>query len=75
MFDDWLNKKESAEDIISENLVSKFIACLSSDFNSSNLLGLHWCLTQPAEPNNNLNKDGHIKRGDFFPPIDIPQRM
>ena len=75
MFEEWLNKKESAEDIISENLVSKFIACLSSDFNSSNLLGLHWCLTQPAESNYNLNKDGHIKRGDFFPPIDLPQRM
>ena len=75
MFDEWLNKKESAQDIISENLVSKFIACLSIDSNSSNLLGLHWCLTQPAELNNNLDKDGHIKRGDFFPPIDLPQRM
>ena len=75
MFDEWLNKKESAKDIISENLVSKFIACLSSDFDSSNLLGLHWCLTQPAELNNNLNKDGLIKRGGFFPAIDLPQRM
>jgi len=75
MFDEWLNKKESVKDIISENLVSKFIACLSADFDTSNLLGLHWCVTQPAEPIKNLSMDGHIKRGNFFPPIDLLQRM
>lgn len=75
MYEEWLNKKEISEDIISDSLVSKFKSCLSGDFNTKSLLGIHWCVTQPVESLNNLSEDGHIKKGKFLPPISLEQRM
>ena len=71
----WLNKKESSEELITDSLIQKFKACLSADVDLSNLLGLHWCLAQPIESNFNLSEDGHIKKGNFMPPIPLEQRM
>ena len=71
----WLNKKESSKELITDSLIQKFEACLSADVDLSNLLGLHWCLAQPIEFNFNLSEDGHIKKGNFMPPIPLEQRM
>ena len=71
----WLNKKESSRELITDSLIQKFEACLSADVDLSNLLGLHWCLAQPIESNINLSEDGHIKKGNFMPPIPLEQRM
>ena len=71
----WLNKKESSRELITDSLIQKFEACLSADVDLSNLLGLHWCLAQPIESNFNLSEDGHIKKGNFMPPIPLEQRM
>ena len=71
----WLNKKESSKELITDSLIQKFEACLSADVDLSNLLGLHWCLAQPIESNINLSEDGHIKKGNFIPPIPLEQRM
>ena len=45
----WLNKKESSKEIVTDSLIQKYKACLSADVDVKNLLGLHWCLTQPKE--------------------------
>ena len=71
----WLNKKESSKEIVTDSLIQKYKACLSADVDVKNLLGLHWCLTQPKETRLNLNIDGHIKKGNFMPPIPLEQRM
>ena len=47
----WLNKKESSKEIVTDSLIQKYKACLSADVDVKNLLGLHWCLTQPKETN------------------------
>ena len=74
-FKKWLNKKESSKEIVTDSLIQKYKACLSADVDVKNLLGLHWCLTQPKETRLNLNIDGHIKKGNFMPPIPLEQRM
>ena len=71
----WLNKKESSKEIVTDSLIQKYKACFSADVDVKNLLGLHWCLTQPKETRQNLNIDGHIKKGNFMPPIPLEQRM
>ena len=71
----WLNKKESSKEIVTDSLIQKYKACLSADVDVKNLLGLHWCITQPKETRLNLNIDGHIKKGNFMPPIPLEQRM
>jgi len=35
----------------------------------------HWCFLLEAAMQSNLGEDGHPKRGDFLPPIDLPRRM
>ena len=75
MYKEWLNKQETTKELLTDSLASKFENTLSLGIDLPNLLGLHWCVAQPGEPRSNLSKDGHIKRGDFFPPIELPQRM
>lgn len=75
MYEEWINKKETASDVISDSLISKFKTSLTAEIDMSYLLGIHWCLTLPVEPIENLSDDGHIKKGKFLPPIDLEQRM
>lgn len=75
MYEEWINKKETVSDVISDSLISKFKTCLTAEIDMSYLLGIHWCLTLPAEPIENLSDDGHIKRGNFLPPVNLEQRM
>ncbi|MFL2742373.1 MAG: hypothetical protein ACJ0HU_04680 [Gammaproteobacteria bacterium] len=75
MYKEWLNKQETTKEVLTDSLAFKFENTLSLGIDLPNLLGLHWCVTQPGEPRSNLSKDGHIKRGNFFPPIELPQRM
>ena len=75
MYEEWINKKETVSDVISDSLISKFKTCLTAEIDMSYLLGIHWCLTLPAEPIENLSNDGHIKKGNFLPPVNLEQRM
>lgn len=35
----------------------------------------HWLYFLPEEPSSGLGSDGHPRRGDFMPPVDLPRRM
>jgi hydroxyacyl-ACP dehydratase HTD2-like protein with hotdog domain len=35
----------------------------------------HWLLLQKHVPSGQIGEDGHPRRGDFMPPIQLPRRM
>lgn len=35
----------------------------------------HWIYFIETAPRRNIDRDGHPKRGDFLPPVDLPRRM
>ena len=37
--------------------------------------GWHWIFFSDASANRLLGRDGHMQRGEFLPPVDLPRRM
>jgi 3-methylfumaryl-CoA hydratase len=37
--------------------------------------GFHWALFTPLARQSDLGPDGHAKKGDFLPPVQLPRRM
>jgi 3-methylfumaryl-CoA hydratase len=77
----WIGKTEQASDTVSARLVRGLLATTASDNISEPVdgeeapLAVHWCLAPPIAPVSQLGPDGHPARGDFLPPIPLPQRM
>lgn len=68
-----------AEDIVTPQLVQRFLACLApyapAQVAGGVPLGLHWCLAPEAVPMAALGVDGHAARGEFLPDLPLPRRM
>jgi 3-methylfumaryl-CoA hydratase len=76
----WIGRSQTARDVISQDLVTKFRATLDLPVPEGNAAGtapqlIHFCLGQPAAPTSALGPDGHPARGGFLPPVPLPRRM
>ncbi len=76
----WIGREEVVEETLTEALAERFHATLelpgSPPRNGEPAPRLiHFCLRQPAAPTTMLDRDGHIARGEFLPPVPLPCRM
>ena len=79
-FDDWLGRRETAEDVIAPGPVARLLATLGrSDPPPREGDALpplwHWLYFLEATPRGRLAPDGHARRGGFLPPSELPRRM
>jgi 3-methylfumaryl-CoA hydratase len=78
-FDLWVERAQTAEDLVTPRLIRCFEASLEphlADLGSEAApLGLHWCLAPDVVDADKLGPDGHPARGDFLPPVPLPRRM
>ncbi len=79
-YTDWIGRAETTEDVADESKVARMYATLNaespenlSDQEMPNLW--HWMFFSPSVPFSDLGSDGHPKRGNFLPPVDLPRRM
>ena len=75
----WIGRSEAAEDVITPRLAAEYRATVAPHLapvpSGDAPLALHWCLTPPIAPQNQLGPDGHPARGGFLPPVPLPRRM
>lgn len=74
----WIDREETAVDILTEDLARKFAVTLGTPVPAPGEpvpALLHFCLGQPALPLDALGPDGHPRRGGFLPPVPLPRRM
>lgn len=76
----WIDREDVAVDVISIDLVRKFLATfdIAADMplpgDAAPLL-IQYCLAQPAALTQALGTDGHPDKGGFLPPVPLPRRM
>jgi 3-methylfumaryl-CoA hydratase len=76
----WLDRRERRVDQVSAGPVAALAATLDRDdpepVPGAELPPLwHWIFFTPRERPSDLGVDGHARRGDFLPPVPLPQRM
>ncbi len=75
----WIGRTQTYEDIVAPHHAAAFRATLApylaDDPSGAAPLGLHWCLAYDIAETQNLDADGHAKRGAFLPPCPLPKRM
>jgi 3-methylfumaryl-CoA hydratase len=77
----WVGRSQSLTEVIHGVQVRQLAATLDDlarwqDPASAPLpAGWHWACFNPLEPQSRLGEDGHPRRGDFLPPIELPRRM
>jgi 3-methylfumaryl-CoA hydratase len=75
-WDAWIGRSETARDVATTALITRFRATINSlETGPIAPQGIHWCLCVPDAATDELDIDGHPKRGGFFPPIPLPRRM
>ena len=79
-FSDWIGKSESADDHIAAGQAALFHATFDCEFplpGAGDALPplWHWAYFLTAARHSDLGRDGHPKKGDFFPPLPLPRRM
>lgn len=76
----WVGKTMRSDDIITPQLIRAFRATLDRDIGEPKSgdvapYAIHWCLSQPTVPMDEIGADGHPARGGFLPPVPLPRRM
>jgi 3-methylfumaryl-CoA hydratase len=79
-YTDWVGRTETTEDVADESKVARMYATLNAEspenLSHQELPNLwHWMYFSPIVPFSDLGSDGHPKRGNFLPPVDLPRRM
>jgi 3-methylfumaryl-CoA hydratase len=76
----WIGREDEASEVVTPDLVRKFRATFdlpggdSAPGDPAPRL-IHFCLAQPAVPQDELGSDGHPARGGFLPPVPLSRRM
>jgi len=76
----WIGRTELRSDVLSATPVAALSASLDYEHPRA-LIGdslppcWHWLYFQDAVAASGLGVDGHARRGDFLPPVSLPQRM
>ena len=77
----WIGRHQQVRDTISPVQVRQMAATLDDRLRlqapAAQPLpaGWHWCYFNPIEAQPALGEDGHPRKGDFLPPVDLPRRM
>jgi 3-methylfumaryl-CoA hydratase len=77
----WVGRSQSLTEVIDAVPVRQLAAALNDvprlQDPAAALLpaGWHWAYFNPIEVQSRLGDDGHPRRGDFLPPVDLPRRM
>ena len=76
---DWVGREQRSRDVVSGSAIQRLAALLdhaSPPWPDDTLPPLgHWLHFAERAPQAALGDDGHVRRGDFLPPIDLPRRM
>lgn len=79
--EEWVGRSQSLTEVIHGVQVRQLAATLNDparcrDPASAPLpAGWHWAYFNPLEMQSQLGDDGHPRRGDFLPPVELPRRM
>lgn len=78
--DDWIGRTEVVEDVITSWPVDALQATFdlhdpAPRFGDPIPPMWHWLFFLSTTRRSSLGTDGHTKRGDFLPPVDLPRRM
>lgn len=75
----WIGHRQTQQDSIPESRIQAMAAMLdlNQDFANGSELPLlwHWILFNDIHKASELAEDGHARKGDFLPPIELPRRM
>lgn len=79
-FDDWIGKSKDNSDSMAPEQLQRFEALMNRDPGSvSDGTELphcaHWVYFTDAIPYSDIGVDGHERKGDFLPPVELPKRM
>jgi 3-methylfumaryl-CoA hydratase len=76
----WVGRNILGRDVVSPGAVQGLRSTLADDASepaagSVAPLLVHWLHFLPQHPMSQVGPDGHPRRGDFLPPVDLPRRM
>ncbi|MEM9254579.1 MAG: MaoC family dehydratase N-terminal domain-containing protein [Pseudomonadota bacterium] len=78
VYQDWIGREQQAEDEVNLMSLGALAATLGHVEPGANEpvppCG-HWLLFNRMVPAGELGSDGHARRGDFLPPVELPRRM
>jgi 3-methylfumaryl-CoA hydratase len=75
-YDHWIGKTETTEDVITAWPLAALAATLDRKAPEEVVPPLwHWIYFLPTYLQSELDEDGHVKRGVFLPPVELPRRM
>lgn len=78
-FADWIGRRTTSQDVISDRLVESFQAIFAPDLapvpDGAAPLGIQWCLCPSIAPMAELGKDGHPALNRDLPPVPMRRRM
>ncbi|UCF76604.1 MAG: MaoC family dehydratase N-terminal domain-containing protein [Betaproteobacteria bacterium] len=77
---DWIGHQRSATDVVTAWPLAALAATLDRrdpEPRAGDAVppGWHWLYFLETSPASELGADGHPRRGDFLPPVDLPRRM
>ena len=78
--EDWVGRRETAEDIITADPLARLGAILDHDAplpgaDAAVSPGAHWLYFLNRARQSAIGPDGHPERGGFMPPVTLPRRM
>lgn len=79
--EDWVGRRTQVTDVISPVQVRQMAAAMNDAARLARPdaaplpAGWHWLYFNPIEIESKLGPDGHPRRGDFLPPVELPRRM
>ena len=75
----WVGRRQSQSDVFTTRLANELAALLDQDPPPKAGACVpplwHWSLFPELTPQSKLGADGHTERGDFIPPVSLPQRL
>ncbi len=79
-YQDWIGRTQTFQQVITDTPVQKMLATLGQfapQLNNPEQIPplWHWLYFLETVSWQQLAKDGHQKRGEFLPPVDLPRRM
>ncbi len=79
-YKEWIGKSKDQSDTMAPEQLQRFEALMdrqTGDVRAGTTLPpcAHWVYFTPIERQSDIADDGHAKKGDFLPPVDLPVRM
>ena len=79
-YNEWIGKSENRSDSMAPEQLQRFEAMLNRDphsitSNKELTPCAHWTYFTPMDMHSNIAVDGHARKGDFLPPVELPKRM